>query len=80
MRIAELNTWRAARKHADPEPSRGGVATVRGRVIAACAAAGMGGERSYCNGIVATVAGRRENCESELNTWKSAAIFAPVLA
>ena len=44
------------------------------------AAAGMGGERSYCNGVVATVAGRRENCESELNTWRSAAIFAPVLA
>ena len=41
MRIAELNTWRSARKHADPEPSRGGVATVRGRVIAACAAAGV---------------------------------------
>jgi hypothetical protein len=35
---------------------------------------------SYCNGVVATVAGRRENCESELNTWRSAAIFAPVLA
>ena len=30
---------------------------------------------SYCNGVVATVAGRRENCESELNTWRSAAIF-----
>ena len=36
LRIAELNTWRSARKHADPEPSRGGVATVRGRVIADC--------------------------------------------
>ena len=35
---------------------------------------------SYCNGVVATVAGRRENCESELNTWRSAAIFSPVLA
>ena len=35
LRIAELNTWRSARKHADPEPSRGGVVTVRGRVIAA---------------------------------------------
>ena len=35
LRIAELNTWRSARKHADPEPSRGDVATVRGRVIAA---------------------------------------------
>ena len=35
---------------------------------------------SYCNGVVATVAGRRENSESELNTWRSAAIFAPVLA
>ena len=35
---------------------------------------------SYCNGVVATVAGRRENGESELNTWRSAAIFAPVLA
>ena len=34
---------------------------------------------SYCNGVVATVAGRRENSESELNTWRSAAIFAPVL-
>ena len=42
MRIAELNTWRSARKHADPEPSRGDVATVRRRVIAACAAAGIG--------------------------------------
>lgn len=31
-------------------------------------------------GVVATVAGRRENCESELNTWRSAAIFATVLA
>ena len=48
LRIAELNTWRSARKHADPKPSRGDVATVRGREIAACAAAGMGGERSYC--------------------------------
>ena len=37
LRIAELNTWRSARKQADPEPSRGGVATVRGRVIADCA-------------------------------------------
>ena len=37
LRIAELNTWRSARKHADPEPSRGGAATVRGRVIADCA-------------------------------------------
>ena len=27
---------------------------------------------SYCNGVVATVAGRRENCETELNTWRSA--------
>ena len=35
---------------------------------------------SYCNGVVATVAGRRENCETELNTWRSAAIFATVLA
>ena len=35
---------------------------------------------SYCNGVVATVAGRRKNSESELNTWRSAAIFAPVLA
>jgi hypothetical protein len=35
---------------------------------------------SYCNGVVATVAGRRENSESELNTWRSAAIFATVLA
>lgn len=59
LRIAELNTWRSARKHADPEPSRGGVATVRGRVIAACAAAGMGGERSYCKRrTVAPVLGR----------------------
>lgn len=30
---------------------------------------------SFCNGVVATVAGRRENCESELNTWKSATIL-----
>ena len=37
LRIAELNTWRSARKHADPEPSRGDAATVRGYVIAACA-------------------------------------------
>ena len=59
LRIAELNTWRSARKHADPEPSRGGVATVRGRVIAACASAGMRGERSYCKRrIVAPVLGR----------------------
>ena len=59
LRIAELNTWRSARKHADPKPSRGGVATVRGRVIAACAAAGMGGERSYCKRrTVAPVLGR----------------------
>ena len=35
---------------------------------------------SYCNGVVATVAGRREKGESELNTWRSAAIFATVLA
>ena len=35
LRIAELNTWRSARKQADPEPSRGDVATVRRRVIAA---------------------------------------------
>ena len=55
---AELNTWRSARKHADPEPSREDVATVHGRVIAACAAAGMGGERSYCKRrIVAPVLG-----------------------
>ena len=59
LRIAELNTWRSARKHADPEPSRGGVATVRGRVIAACAAAGLRGERSYCKRrTVAPVLGR----------------------
>ena len=59
LRIAELNTWRSARKHADPEPSRGGVATVRGRVIADCAAAGRGGERSYCKRrTVAPVLGR----------------------
>ena len=59
LRIAELNTWRSARKHADPEPSRGDAATVRGRVIAACAAAGMGGERSYCKRrTVAPVLGR----------------------
>ena len=45
------------------------------------AAAGMGGERSYCKRrIVVPVAGRRENSEPELNTWRSAAIFAPVLA
>lgn len=31
-------------------------------------------------GVVAPVLGRRENGESELNTWRSAAIFAPVLA
>ena len=31
LRIAELNTWRSARKHADPKPIRGGVATVRGQ-------------------------------------------------
>ena len=35
---------------------------------------------SYCNGVVAPVLGRRENGESELNTWRSAAIFATVLA
>ena len=59
LRIAELNTWRSARKHADPKPSRGDVATVRRRVIAACAAAGMGGERSYCKRrTVAPVLGR----------------------
>ena len=59
LRIAELNTWRSARKHADPKPSRGGVATVRGRVIAACAAAGLRGERSYCKRRnVAPVLGR----------------------
>lgn len=59
LRIAELNTWRSARKHADPKPSRGDVATVRGRVIAAYAAAGMGGERSYCKRrTVAPVLGR----------------------
>ena len=40
---SELNTWRSARKHADPELSRGDAATVRGRVIAACAAAGNSG-------------------------------------
>ena len=62
LRIAELNTWRSARKHADPEPSRGDVATVRGRVIAACAAAGLRGERSYCKRrIVAPVLGRCKN-------------------
>ena len=62
MRIAELNTWRSARKHADPKPSRGGVVTVRGRVIADCAAAGLRGERTYCKRrIVVPVAGRREN-------------------
>ena len=27
LRIAELNTWRSARKHADPESSRGGRTT-----------------------------------------------------
>ena len=37
LRMPELNTWRSARKHADPEPSRGDAATVRGYVIAACA-------------------------------------------
>ena len=37
LRMPELNTWRSARKHADPKPSSGGVATVRGRVIADCA-------------------------------------------
>ena len=31
-------------------------------------------------GVVAQVLGRRENGESELNTWRSAAIFATVLA
>ena len=31
-------------------------------------------------GVVLPVLGRGENGESELNTWKSAAIFAPVLA
>ena len=31
-------------------------------------------------GVVLPVLGRWENGESELNTWKSAAIFAPVLA
>ena len=31
-------------------------------------------------GVVAPVLGRRENGESELNTWRSAAIFATVLA
>lgn len=31
-------------------------------------------------GVVSPVLGRWENGESELNTWKSAAIFAPVLA
>ena len=31
-------------------------------------------------GVVSPVLGRGENGESELNTWKSAAIFAPVLA
>ena len=62
MRIAELNTWRSARKHADPKPSRGDVATVRGRVIAAYAAAGMRGERSYCKRrTVAPVLGRCKN-------------------
>ena len=45
LRMPELNTWRSA--------------TVRGRVIAACAAAGMGGERSYCKRrTVAPVLGR----------------------
>lgn len=40
------------------------------------AAAGMGGERSYCKRrIVVPVAGRRENSEPELNTWKSAVIL-----
>lgn len=59
LRIAELNTWRSARKHADPEPSRGEAATVRGREIAACAAAGLRGERSYCKRrTVAPVLGR----------------------
>ena len=59
LRIAELKTWRSARKHADPEPSRGDAATVRGRVIAACAAAGLRGERSYCKRrTVAPVLGR----------------------
>ena len=59
LRIAELNTWRSAREHVDPKPSRGDVATVRRRVIAACAAAGLRGERSYCKRrTVAPVLGR----------------------
>ena len=59
LRMPELNTWRSARKHVEPWPSRGGEATVRGRVIADCAAAGLRGERSYCKRrTVAPVLGR----------------------